>query len=230
MGWTFHTLSEIQPIEMNPETSPSHSRETLHVQTQLTAATSIKHKKENSIVNNKHSKKQKNDLENNTSAKQCPTYHEKPKNDLENNTSAKQCPTFHDQVHISVQNYSPHESELFQRCRKLCIPFQPPPSHETKYEMTLRTKKIKRKIAHTEIKFHTSADDLQPPPPLSEDTHFNKVMDCMRAFEIQQMLYDFKYVLKRVSLGSKDCTIELKLECAYLLGQTSQPLSFRLHQ
>ena len=30
-----------------------------------------------------------------------------------------------------------------------------------------------------------------------------------------------KYVLKRVSLGSKDCTKELKLECAYFLGQTS---------
>ena len=30
-----------------------------------------------------------------------------------------------------------------------------------------------------------------------------------------------KYVLKRVSFGSKDCTKELKLECAYLLGQTS---------
>ena len=30
-----------------------------------------------------------------------------------------------------------------------------------------------------------------------------------------------QYVLKRVSLGSKDCTKELKLECAYFLGQTS---------
>ena len=31
----------------------------------------------------------------------------------------------------------------------------------------------------------------------------------------------FEYVLKRVSFGSKDCTKELKLECAYFLGQTS---------
>ena len=29
------------------------------------------------------------------------------------------------------------------------------------------------------------------------------------------------YVLKRVSIGSKDCTKKLKLECAYFLGQTS---------
>ena len=30
-----------------------------------------------------------------------------------------------------------------------------------------------------------------------------------------------KYVLKRVSFGSKDCAKELKLECAYFQGQTS---------
>ena len=30
---------------------------------------------------------------------------------------------------------------------------------------------------------------------------------------------EVKYVLKRVSFGSKDCTKELKLECAYFLGQ-----------
>ena len=39
-----------------------------------------------------------------------------------------------------------------------------------------------------------------------------------------------KYVLKRVYFESKDCTKELKLECAYFLGQTSQFLPFRLHQ
>ena len=32
---------------------------------------------------------------------------------------------------------------------------------------------------------------------------------------------EVKYVLKRVSFVSKDCTKELKLECAYFLGQTS---------
>ena len=32
---------------------------------------------------------------------------------------------------------------------------------------------------------------------------------------------EVKYVLKRVSFGSKDCTKELKLECAYFMGHTS---------
>ena len=36
-----------------------------------------------------------------------------------------------------------------------------------------------------------------------------------------KLLNWFKYVLKRVSFGSKDCTKELKQECAYFLGQTS---------
>ena len=32
---------------------------------------------------------------------------------------------------------------------------------------------------------------------------------------------EVKYVLKRVSVGTKDSTKELKLECAYFVGQTS---------
>ena len=32
---------------------------------------------------------------------------------------------------------------------------------------------------------------------------------------------EVKYVLKRVSFGSKECTKELKLECAYFLDQNS---------
>ena len=32
---------------------------------------------------------------------------------------------------------------------------------------------------------------------------------------------EVKYVLKRVSFGSKDCTKELKLQCSYFLGKTS---------
>ena len=43
---------------------------------------------------------------------------------------------------------------------------------------------------------------------------------------------EVKYVLKRVFFGSKDCTKELKPECIYFLGQTSQFLHvpFRRHQ
>ena len=36
-----------------------------------------------------------------------------------------------------------------------------------------------------------------------------------------QLTLQSKYILKRVSFGTKDCTKELKLECAYFLGQNS---------
>ena len=39
------------------------------------------------------------------------------------------------------------------------------------------------------------------------------ILDLAKAFD--------KYVFKRISFGSKDCTKELKPECAYFLGQTS---------
>ena len=39
-----------------------------------------------------------------------------------------------------------------------------------------------------------------------------------------------KYVLKTVSLGSKECTKERKLECANFMGQTSYFQPFRPHQ
>ena len=37
---------------------------------------------------------------------------------------------------------------------------------------------------------------------------------------------EVKYVLKRVSFGSKDCIKELKLECAYFMGQT-KPIDYK---
>ena len=39
---------------------------------------------------------------------------------------------------------------------------------------------------------------------------------------VDELAKTCKYVLKRVSFGSKDCTKELKLECAYFLGQIKQ--------
>ena len=50
-------------------------------------------------------------------------------------------------------------------------------------------------------------------------------MHLLSPFSLNLPLYEHKkrpsYVLKRVSFGSKDCTKELKLECAYFPGQTS---------
>ena len=51
-------------------------------------------------------------------------------------------------------------------------------------------------------------------------------VDHHRIWKLCVFCLAFKYFLKRVSFGSKECTIELKLECAYFchLGFISDPL------
>ena len=90
---------------------------------------------------------------------------------------------------------------------------------------------IKRKIC-IEKRLNTSLKDLS----LALTNHgrhglfsflSSLPISVLRNLELEvNKLYDranklYEYVFKRVSFGSKDCTKELKLECAYFLGQTS---------
>ena len=54
---------------------------------------------------------------------------------------------------IFPENYSPQESDLFQRCRKLGIHFQAPPFNETKREHSLRVKRNKNKLQQQKRSF-----------------------------------------------------------------------------
>ena len=56
-----------------------------------------------------------------------------------------------------------------------------------------------------------------------ESESFNKVCGDFKLWFLISYIHtcQSKYVLKRVSFGSKECTKELKLERAYFLGQTS---------
>ena len=38
-----------------------------------------------------------------------------------------------------------------------------------------------------------SEHDVPALPPLHENQHFNKVMDCIRSFELKQMSLNFKF-------------------------------------
>ena len=57
--------------------------------------------------------------------------------------------------------------------------------------------------------------------PHTKMQQYNDFPIEISVLKFQTWQFDGKYVLKRVSLGSKDCTKELKRECAYFLGQTS---------
>ena len=56
---------------------------------------------------------------------------------------------------------------------------------------------------------------------VANDATFAFILTLHLFHETIDALEAFKYVLKRVSFKSKDCTKELKLECTYFLGQAS---------
>ena len=71
------------------------------------------------------------------------------------------------------------------------------------------------------LKFHNETHD-----PKEQDNKIYTIVKGRETFYRQHTVpvtscSEVKYVLQRVSFGSKDCTKELKLECAYFLGQTS---------
>ena len=57
-------------------------------------------------------------------------------------------------------------------------------------------------------------------PHLTQDTN-GKVTNSQKTPQTKAKRSEVKYVLKRVSFGSKDCIKELILECACFLVQTS---------
>ena len=83
----------------------------------------------------------------------------------------------------------------------------------------------------TRISFYSRNTHLLPPKPKISFCHLKR---GIQDFHMNYVLVPAdKYILKRVSFGNKDCTEELKLECAYSwarlasfchLGFTSDPL------
>ena len=57
--------------------------------------------------------------------------------------------------------------------------------------------------------------------PLYASVYMCLVVICWERADLLSLVCGVLYILKRVSFRSKDCTKELKLECAYFLGQTS---------
>ena len=70
-------------------------------------------------------------------------------------------------------------------------------------------------------KFHNETHD-----PKGQENKIHTILKGRKTFYRRHTVpvtscSEVKYVLKRVSFGSKECTKELKLECAYFLGQTN---------
>ena len=94
-----------------------------------------------------------------------------------------------------------------------------------------------RSFSHVELEYDVAMRSNIPVnilfTSLTKEQHTVLILKyCLAECDIGSAFFGIgkKYVLKKVFFGSKDCTKELKLECAYFLGQTSQFLPFRLHQ
>lgn len=69
-----------------------------------------------------------------------------------------------------------------------------PAQNETYLKLKNRKKRLNRQIEKKINTFQIKENDIPPPPPPSEDNQqFDKAMDSIRAFELQQMAYSFKF-------------------------------------
>ncbi|CAG2208487.1 unnamed protein product [Mytilus edulis] len=95
---------------------------------------------------------------------------------------------------FSLNNqYDPLADQIYTKCRKLGIQYEYPANLESKKDLTNRKRRLQYKIKKQLQLLNIDEKDIPNPPPLHENQHFNKVMDCIRSFEIKQMSYCFKF-------------------------------------
>ena len=70
--------------------------------------------------------------------------------------------------------------------------FQPSHEVESKKEKQLRMKRNRSNISYKEKQLNINVSSLPNPPPLSDNKQYNKAMDTIRSFELEQMSYSFK--------------------------------------
>ena len=84
------------------------------------------------------------------------------------------------------------EKELLSVCRKLGVTYDQLIQNETKYDKNRRKRRIKCHFNTKKCKLQKSHTEIPDPPPPLGDT-IDKVLDCIRAFELQEMSYQIQY-------------------------------------
>ena len=99
----------------------------------------------------------------------------------------------HEDPSQSSNIYDPLTDTLYLKCRKLGVPYESPSNNEAKSELMKRKRRLQYKIQKKIEQINMSEHDVPAPPPLHENQHFNKFMDCIRSFELKQMSLNFKF-------------------------------------
>ena len=71
--------------------------------------------------------------------------------------------------------------------RKLGLNYEVPSDLESAEERKKRESRLRSKISYQLKTLNIPENEIPNPPPLSNDSHFNKVMDCIRKFELEQI-------------------------------------------
>ena len=71
--------------------------------------------------------------------------------------------------------------------RKLGLNYEVPSDLESSEERRKRKQRLRSKISYHLKTLNIPENEIPNPPPLSNDSHFNKVMDCIRKFELEQI-------------------------------------------
>jgi hypothetical protein len=76
---------------------------------------------------------------------------------------------------------------LLNKNRKLGLHFKVPSDLESAEERKKRKQRLRSKISFQLKTLNIPENEIPNPPPLSNDSHFNKVMECIRKFELEQI-------------------------------------------
>ena len=96
----------------------------------------------------------------------------------------------------NFKNYDPYANSLYQRCRTLGINYEflqdNEHSTETKKE---KENRLNYKIRQQLKQINTKESSIPNAAALNNDEHFNKVLDCIRNFELKQMSIKFNFCI-----------------------------------
>ena len=93
-----------------------------------------------------------------------------------------------------VQQSCPLSPIIQSSCRKFGLHYEPPREQETRQEKTNRRRRNQPKLKAQQKKFTTAEiNQIPEEPPLTDDEQFNRAMDSIKAFEIEQMSYSISF-------------------------------------
>ena len=128
------------------------------------------------------------------------------------------------QVSVTNESILKDQEELLKsQSRRLGLTHESPTQDENYTDRIKRQRKIKEKIRR-KTKTISNISEIPPPPPPSDDSQFDKAMDSIRNFELQEMNYniDFCKICNERRIDMKMSIDDICKRCATDKSQIKQ--------